>query len=72
MVARTRLNVTLYVHCLPYFMSASIQQMVRAALRPVAAGTNSRALNAQGKDDTLYFVCCIVRTEISSLCENIS
>jgi hypothetical protein len=71
-VARTHLNVTLYVRCLPCFLSVSAQQMVRAAVRAVAAGTNSGGLIAQGKDDTRHFVCCIVRTEISSLCENIS
>jgi hypothetical protein len=74
LVARTRLSVIFYtyIHSLSCFLSVSVQQMVRAALRPVAAGTNSRALNAKGKDDTRYFVCCVVRTEISSLCENIS
>jgi hypothetical protein len=45
-VARAQLSVTLHVHCLSCFLPVSAQQMVRAAVRTVAAGTDSRGLSA--------------------------
>jgi hypothetical protein len=57
----------LYISTLPALLFVSIGRADGPSSRTGRSyRTNTRGLNAQGKDDIRYFLCCFVRKELLS------
>jgi hypothetical protein len=60
MVASTRLNITLYVHCLPCYCEKHISNVIKATVRKFKVSVDKDNLNETHENETFILKPCFI------------